>query len=59
MIGGIPWSELKEQAMQDDYMTQSWYLEASQDEKETLKRLVDAQRQQGNMLQLYTQMDHN
>ena len=55
-IAGTTWKKLKESAMRPDFYMQYWYFGLSKDGKALLRRLVRAQRDQGDMEELVVEV---
>ena len=55
-VAGTTWKNLKTPAMKSDYKTQSWYHPLTEQERELIEALREAQRGQGNMNELQLQV---
>ena len=55
-VAGTTWKNLKTPAMKSDYKTQSWYHPLTEQERELIEALREAQRGQGNMNELQSQV---
>ena len=56
-IAGTTWGKLKESAMKPDYQQQNWFFKLEADGIELLERLIEAQRVQGDMVEIKEQPD--